>query len=39
MEEELRDGRLRKLHNRELHDLYSSPSMIRMVKLVRMKWA
>jgi hypothetical protein len=29
----------RKLHNEELHDLYSSPSIIRMVKARRMKWA
>jgi hypothetical protein len=28
-----------KLHNRELHDFYSSPSMIRMNKSRRMKWA
>jgi hypothetical protein len=25
----------RKLHNEELHDLYSSPSIIRMIKLRR----
>jgi hypothetical protein len=29
----------RKLHNEELHDLYSSPSIIRIVKLRRMRWA
>jgi hypothetical protein len=28
----------RKLHNEELRDLYSSPSIIRMIKL-RMRWA
>jgi hypothetical protein len=28
----------RKLHNKELHDLYSSPSLIRIIKL-RMRWA
>jgi hypothetical protein len=26
-------GGWRKLHNKELHDLYSSPSIIRMIKL------
>jgi hypothetical protein len=25
-------GGLRKLHNEELHDLYSSPSIIRIIK-------
>jgi hypothetical protein len=29
----------RKLHNEELHDLYSSPSIIRVIKARRMKWA
>jgi hypothetical protein len=29
-------GRWRKLHNEELHDLYSSPSIIRIIKLRRM---
>jgi hypothetical protein len=29
----------RKLHNEELHTLYSSPSMIRMMKSRRMRWA
>jgi hypothetical protein len=29
----------RKLHNKELHNLYSSPNMIRIIKLKRMKWA
>jgi hypothetical protein len=28
----------RKLHNDELHNLYGSPSIIRMVKSRRMKW-
>jgi hypothetical protein len=28
-----------KLHNEELHDLYSSPSIIRMIKSRRMRWA
>jgi hypothetical protein len=29
----------RKLHNEELHDLYSSPSIIRVIKSRRMRWA
>jgi hypothetical protein len=29
----------RKLHNEELHGLYSSPSIIRVIKVRRMKWA
>jgi hypothetical protein len=29
----------RKLHNEELHKLYSSPSIIRMIKPSRMRWA
>jgi hypothetical protein len=32
-------GECRKLHNEELHDLYSSPSIIRIVKVRRMRWA
>jgi hypothetical protein len=32
-------GEWRKLHNKELHDLYSSPSIIRIVKSRRMRWA
>jgi hypothetical protein len=27
------------LHNEELHNLYSSPSIIRMIKSRRMRWA
>jgi hypothetical protein len=30
---------LRKLHNEELRNMYSSPSIIRMVKSRRMRWA
>jgi hypothetical protein len=32
-------GGWRKLHNEELHDLYSSPSIIRIIKSKRMRWA
>jgi hypothetical protein len=32
-------GDWRKLHNEELHNLYSSPNIIRMIKLRRMRWA
>jgi hypothetical protein len=31
-------GGWRKLHNEELHNLYSSPSIIRMIKSRRMRW-
>jgi hypothetical protein len=31
-------GEWRKLHNEELHGLYSSPSIIRIIKLRRMRW-
>jgi hypothetical protein len=31
-------GGWRKLHNKELHNLYSSPSIIRIIKLRRMRW-
>jgi hypothetical protein len=31
-------GGWRKLHNEELHNLYSSPSKIRMIKSRRMRW-
>jgi hypothetical protein len=32
-------GDWRKLHNEELHNLYSSPNIIRIIKSRRMKWA
>jgi hypothetical protein len=31
-------GEWRKLHNEELHNLYSSPSIIRIIKSKRMRW-
>jgi hypothetical protein len=31
-------GEWRKLHNKEIHDLYSSPSIIRIMKSRRMRW-
>jgi hypothetical protein len=32
-------GGWRKLHNEELHELYPSPSIIRIIKSRRMRWA
>jgi hypothetical protein len=32
-------GEWRKLHNEELHNLYSSPDIIRQIKSWRMRWA
>jgi hypothetical protein len=33
------DGSWRKLHNDELHDLYSSPNIVRVIKSRRLRWA
>jgi hypothetical protein len=33
------DGSWRKLHNGELHSLYSSPNIVRVIKSRRMRWA
>jgi hypothetical protein len=35
----LRAGEWRRLHNEELYDLYSSPSIIRVRKSRRISWA
>jgi len=32
-------GEWRKLHNEELNDLYCSPNIVWVIKLIRMKWA
>jgi hypothetical protein len=33
------DGSWRKLHNDELHSLYSSPNIVRVIQSRRMRWA
>ena len=32
-------GEWRRFHNEELNDLYSSPNIVRVIKLRRMRWA
>jgi len=32
-------GDWRRLHNEELHNLYASPNIIRVIRLRRMRWA
>ena len=32
-------GEWRKLHNKELNDLYSSPKIVQVIKSRRMRWA
>jgi len=32
-------GELRKLHNKELNDLYCSPNIVRVIKSRRMRWS
>jgi hypothetical protein len=34
-----KDGSWRKLHNNELHSLYSSPNIVTVIKSRRMRWA
>jgi len=33
------DSTWRKLHNDEIHNLYSSPIIVRVIKSMRMRWA
>jgi hypothetical protein len=33
------DGSWRKLHNDELHSLYSSPKIVKVIKSTRLRWA
>ena len=33
------NGELRRLHNEELHSLYRSPNIVRVIKSRRLRWA
>jgi hypothetical protein len=33
------DGRLEKWHNEELHNMYTTPDIIRVIRSRRVKWA
>ena len=33
------NGKLRRLHNEELHSLYRSPNIVRVIKSRRLRWA
>ena len=33
------NGEWRRLHNKELHSLYSSPNIVRVIKSRRLRWA
>jgi hypothetical protein len=37
--DEVVTGDWRKVHNEELHNMYSSPNIIRMIRSMRMRWA
>jgi hypothetical protein len=39
VQRKISDGRLEKMHIEELHNLYSSPSISRMMKSRKMRWA
>ena len=33
------NGEWRRLHNKELHSLYRSPNIVRVIKFRRLRWA
>ena len=33
------NGEWRRLHNEELHSLYCSPNIVRVIKCIRLRWA